>query len=145
MTLGTSDHVSVWTAPVYYIYHDMEFYFFSNSSSRHIQESEKFIKISASIHHNPKEWNDIKGIQMEGIVSKAKKGKKSVEAFKLYIKRFAFAKKIANKPISGSLDCFKEQFKVKWYKFIPEKIIYLDNSIRFGFKLRLLPNLEVCK
>lgn len=82
---------------------------------------------------------------MEGVVSGAGKGKQSVEAFRLYMKKFAFTKEMMTQPFSGSLDCFKEQFKVRWYKFIPKKIVYLDNSVRFGFKLLLQPNLEACK
>lgn len=137
MTLGTSDIKKVWTSPVFYLYSGSAFYFFSKKTSRHIQFAKKTGIASASIHHNPEEWADIKGIQMEGSISEASHDKKSVEAFKTYMKRFSFIQEIIKNPFSGSLVNFQEQFKVRWYTFIPEKMIYVDNSVHFGFKLEL--------
>ena len=145
MTIGTSNHTGVWTAPVYYVYHDTEFYFFSKPSSKHIKDAQAFARAAASIHHDPKDWNHIKGIQMEGTVLAAGWNKQSVEAFRLYGKKFPFTKEFMSKPFSGSLDQFQKQFKVRWYRFIPKKVVYLDNSISFGFKLMLQSDLTVCK
>ena len=100
---------------------------------------------AASIHHNPKDWQDIKGIQMEGVVSNANRKIQSIEAFDKYIKRFASVTDMITKPFSESLNCFIEQFDVRLYKLSPEKIVYLDNTIKFGFKIQLQPNLEVYK
>lgn len=147
MTIGTSDNLQAWTAPVYYIYIDNYFYFFSKKSSRHIRESQKNANASASIHANPQEWQDIKGIQMEGAISETdSKGGQDLAAFKQYVTRFPFVKELANIPFpSWSLDYFSDQLKVRWYKFVPEKIVYLDNSINFGFKIQLQADLSPAK
>lgn len=140
MTLGTSDIKSVWTASVYYIYSESEFYFFSKATSRHIMNAEKTGMASGSIHHNPEGWADIKGIQMEGVISRGGYGEKSLQVFRAYMKRFPFVHEIMNRPFSGSLENFTEQFKVKWYRFVPEKMVYLDNAVRFGFRVKFQCN-----
>ena len=137
MTLGTTDIKSVWTAPVYYIYLNSGFYFFSKATSRHILHTEVSGKAAASIHNNPQGWADIQGVQMEGVVSRAGCGKKSRQAFSAYVKRFPFVHEIMGGSFSGSLEGFTEQFKVRWYIFVPEKMVYLDNSVGFGFRRQI--------
>ncbi len=140
MTLGTSDSKSVWTAPVYYIYLDSRFYFFSKATSRHILNAKVSGMAAASIHNNPQGWADIEGVQMEGLITAAGGGEQSVRAFKAYLKRFSFVREIMHRSFSGSLASFTEQFKVRWYTFIPEKMVYLDNSVKFGFRLQFQCN-----
>lgn len=77
---------------------------------------------------------DIKGVQMEGVVSEAGRGNKSVQAFRAYVKRFPFVHEIMGSSFSGSPASFTEQFQVRWYMFVPEKMVYLDNSVKFGFR-----------
>ena len=134
MTLGTSDSKSVWTAPVYYIYLESIFYFFSKATSRHMLNAQVSGTAAASIHNNPQGWMDIKGVQMEGVVSEAGGGEKSVQAFRTYMKRFSFVKEIMSASFSGSLESFTEQLQVRWYMFVPKKMVYLDNSVKFGFR-----------
>ena len=138
MTLGTYDSSSVWTAPVYYIYFGSGFYFFSKKSSRHIENGMVSRTVAASIHHHPDGWADIKGIQMEGTLVPAGHGPRSIQAFKAYLKRFSEIKDLIRTPFSGSLDQFREQFKVGWYRFEPETMIYLDNSVKFGYSVEVL-------
>ncbi len=137
MTLGTTDSKHVWTAPVYYIYQGSRFYFFSKATSRHILNTEVSGTAAASIHNNPQGWADIQGVQMEGVVSRAGCGEKSVQAFRAYVKRFPFVHEIMGSSFSGSLVSFAEQFKVRWYIFVPEKMVYLDNSVGFGFRRQI--------
>ena len=134
MTLATSDSKSVWTAPVYYIYLESIFYFFSKATSRHILNARVSGTAAASIHNNPQGWADIKGVQMEGVVAEAEGGEKSAQAFRTYMQRFSFVKEILSASFSGSLKSFTEQFQVRWYMFVPEKMVYLDNSVKFGFR-----------
>ncbi len=72
---------------------------------------------------------------MTGKISDTGINKKSGLAFKAYLKKFDFIGEIKTTAASikdiGSLESV---FKVKFYKFTPEIIYYLDNSVAFGFK-----------
>lgn len=134
MTMATTAGDSSWAAPLYYIFDGSEFYFFSKSSSRHISEALKANKVSASIHFQSSGWSDIKGIQMTGVVSSAGISNKSASAFNLYLNRFDFIGEIKKSAAIRDIGAVESVFKVKFYKFTPEDVYYLDNTIKFGFK-----------
>lgn len=141
MTLATFSKKSTWSAPVYYFYLYKSFYFFSNSSSRHIQDSlEKKHLSSASIFEDPalfsfKPFDQIKGVQMSGVIEQAGKEKKAVKALVGYVKKFGIKKFIMDiENIDKSLFFFQTRFNAQFYKFVPYSVIYTDNSIEFGFK-----------
>ncbi len=142
MTLASTERNRSWTAPVYYVYKSEHFYFFSKQTSKHIANSQKTGHASASIHHNPVDWTDIRGLQMEGNITEATKSTHSLQAFKEYFNRFSFPDSNMPAALTDRLQWLKEQFQVRWYTFQPKTVVYLDNSVHFGFKLRLQPNLE---
>lgn len=139
MTLATSEKESPWSAPVYYIYCDNNFYFFSNPASQHITDALMTNMAAASIHFQSVGWSDIKGVQMSGTVSASGIGKQSASAFNRYLKKFDFIGEIKKSAAVRDIAYVESAFKVKFYKFIPETIDYLDNTVKFGFKERILP------
>lgn len=139
MTLATFEKESPWSAPVYYIYCDNNFYFFSNPVSQHITEALKVDMAAASIHFQSVGWSDIKGVQMSGTVSASGLGRQSALAFHRYMKKFDFIGEIKKTAAVSDIASIESVFKVKFYKFIPETIDYQDNTIKFGFKERVLP------
>jgi len=142
MTLGSSAKNRSWTAPVFYVYCSGLFYFFSKQDSTHIQNSIQTGHASGSIHHNPEDWQDIRGIQMEGSIHPAKQNEHSARAFTRYLDRFPFIHKDMGLPSTSRLGWLREQFQVRWYCFRPQNMVYLDNSVHFAFKLKLGPDLE---
>ena len=66
MTLATAKGDVAWSAPVYYVFFKSCFYFFSDPTSRHIQESLASGQASCSIYANASSWQEIRGIQMSG-------------------------------------------------------------------------------
>ena len=135
MTIASADNGSPWAAPVYYIFYDGSFYFFSKPDSRHITDTMNKGKAAASIHADSSGWADIRGIQMSGVISAAGINRTSGNAFKNYIKRFNFISEIKNVASSAKdIGSLESAFKVKFYKLTPLSLYYLDNSIRFGFR-----------
>ena len=139
MTLATSEKESPWSAPVYYIYCDNNFYFFSNPASQHITGALLNNRVAASIHFQSIGWSDIRGVQMSGTISASGLEKQSASAFNRYLKKFDFIGEIKKTVIIKDIASIESAFKVKFYKFIPETIDYQDNTIKFGFKERILP------
>jgi hypothetical protein len=137
MTLATANRNSAWAAPVYYAYFKTCFYFFSDPTSRHIQESLMSGQASAAIYAAASTWQGIRGIQMSGKIENISAGLMAVEALRAYLKKFPFTKNFFSPGKNLDLSAFSRRFKVKLYRFNPDLIYYLDNGIRFGFRERV--------
>ena len=137
MTLATAREDVAWAAPVYYAYFKSCFYFFSDPTSRHIQESLASDQASSAIHAAASTWQEIRGIQMSGRVSHVPMGLGAIEAVRAYLKKYPFTKDFFSKDEDLDLGAFSKRFKVKLYRFEPGLIYYLDNGVRFGFRERV--------
>jgi uncharacterized protein YhbP (UPF0306 family) len=137
MTLATAGALGPWAAPVYYIFLEPAFYFFSHPSSRHIEESLQSRRTSAAIHAQVFGWQDIRGIQMSGAVEAVSPGPGALRAIRSYLGKFPFTREFFNPSESIDLKAFLSRFRVNLYRFEPEVVYYLDNSIRFGFRERV--------
>jgi hypothetical protein len=141
MTLATSDGGSAWAAPVYYVYDRRAFYFFSDPGSRHIQEGLTAGESSAAIHAPSREWRDICGVQMSGKIERIPLGREAASAFGAYLKKYPFCKEFFSPGSVLNLETFIGRFKAKLYKFMPDRVYYQDNRIKFGHReLVVLPD-----
>jgi uncharacterized protein YhbP (UPF0306 family) len=134
MTLATAKGNVAWSAPVYYVFFKSSFYFFSDPTSRHIQESLASGQASCSIYANASTWQEIRGIQMSGHMENVPPRLGAIEVIRAYLKKFPFTKDFFKPGQAMDLDAFVKRFKVKLYRFKPTLVYYLDNSIRFGFR-----------
>lgn len=137
MTLATTSGDDAWAAPVYYVYQRPMFYFFSDPSSRHIQESVEGGNAASAIFCPASTWQDIRGVQMSGTIETVSGGFQALGVIRAYLKKFPFTKEFF--PDGGSIDlsAFTRHFKVKLYRFVPSLVYYQDNSIRFSFRERI--------
>ncbi|MCP4626201.1 MAG: hypothetical protein GY850_22225 [bacterium] len=134
MTLATSGGESAWAAPVYYVYDHRAFYFFSDPESRHIQEGLTAGDSSAAIHAPSREWRDICGVQMSGKIERIPLGREAASAFGAYLKKYPFCKEFFSPGSVLNLETFIGRFKAKLYKFLPGRVYYQDNRIKFGHR-----------
>ena len=138
MTLATAKGDAAWSAPVYYVFFKSCFYFFSDPTSRHVQESLESGQASSSIYANASTWQEIRGIQMSGQVETVSARLGTIEVIRAYLKRFPFTKDFFKPGQALDLEAFAKRFKVKLYRFKPSLVYYMDNSIRFGFREEVL-------
>ena len=138
MTLATCGGNIAWAAPVYYVFHRSAFYFFSDPASRHVVEALESGQAGGAIHGVGVGWREIRGIQMTGHIGALSMGLESAEAIGVYLKKFQFTKEFFSSGAALNLDAFTKRFRVKLYKFNPTLVYYLDNSLRFGFRERVL-------
>ena len=134
MTLATAKGNVAWSAPVYYVFFKSCFYFFSDPTSRHIQESLASGQASCSIFANASTWQEIRGIQMSGHMENVAPRLGAIQVIRAYLKKFPFTKDFFKPGQALDLDAFVTRFKVKLYCFKPTLVYYQDNSIRFGFR-----------
>ena len=134
MTLATTDGQAAWAAPVYYLFQESAFFFFSDPQSRHIREASANERVAVAIHPCVDGWQGIRGIQMSGVIRQVRTGVAGAQAFGAYIKRFPFIKDFFKPGQVVDLASLSKRFKVKFYRFDPDLVYYLDNQIRFGFR-----------
>lgn len=134
MALATAKDSISWAAPVYYVFYKSSFFFFSSPSSRHILEANDSEQASAAIYPSADTWQGIRGIQMSGLIGIVNPGLTGVQAVRAYIKKFPFTKEFFKPGQALDLENFGKRFNVRFYRFVPELVYYLDNRIKFGFR-----------
>lgn len=134
MTLASSQGGKAWAAPVYYIFRKSAFYFFSDPSSRHIQESMESGQAASAIYEDSNTWQGIRGIQMSGKIEAVPAGWEAIETIRAYLKKFSFTKGFFKSGQAIDLDAFFKRFRVQLYRFTPDLLYYMDNRFRFGFR-----------
>ncbi|WP_027358977.1 pyridoxamine 5'-phosphate oxidase family protein [Desulforegula conservatrix] len=138
MTLATACGNDPWAAPVYYIYYNNGFWFFSSENSRHIIDAEKNSGVAAaSVCGNPYDWSEIKGLQMKGKIRQTGITVESGIAYAKYIKNFVFVEKMLSGKQVKDVSDLEALFRVRWYVFVPDEVYYSDNSVSFGFRERV--------
>ncbi|MEA1973552.1 MAG: pyridoxamine 5'-phosphate oxidase family protein [Candidatus Cloacimonadota bacterium] len=137
MTLAVSEKDIPWASPVYFVFHDNRFYFFSNENSRHIEYAKDRKIISASIFQDSDRMDRIFGFQMSGILEKISKKTLYLTIVKKYVTKFSFLKQIFGPRIIENKHFFLEKFKSHLYCFHPDKIFLSDNSMTTEKRLKI--------
>lgn len=133
MTLATPWKNGAWSAPVYYLYRNKGFYFFSARDSRHIKGVEgSGDRVGASVFADGESFHDIRGIQMHGRIDKVKNHNEALSSALQYMKRFGIG-------FDGTepLQFIKDRFRASFFRFSPERMRYMDNGVNIGFKTEI--------
>ena len=128
MTLAVAKEGIPWSSPVYFVFQDAGFYFFSNEKSKHILHALDGQKVAASIFHDSDHMDRIFGFQMAGRVDEVSKQIQYLKVVKQYVTKFGFLKKAFGRQILENSSFFLEKFKSKLYCFTPERICLSDNA-----------------
>lgn len=129
MTIATQGDAGPWAAAVFYVHDGEGFVFLSAPSTRHCRDLARDARCAATIHDECEEWSAIKGIQLEGRVEELQ-GEAEVLARKRYAERFPVARGLD----SAAAPILKALAKVRWYRLVPERLRFIDNSLGFGHR-----------
>jgi len=129
MTLASHGAEGVWAAAVFYANDGFTIYFLSAPDSRHCRNLVDNPRASAAVHADYSDWKEIKGVQMEGTVS-VLAGEEEEKARRIYGTKFPIVGKLEQAPAS-IINAFA---KVRWYRLIPERLYFIDNSAGFGHR-----------
>ena len=132
MNLAVSNNDIPWSSPVYFVFHDYDFYFFSNENSKHIRYAQDQKIISASIFKDSDQMDLIFGFQMSGTLKKVSKATLYLAVVKKYVTKFSFLKQAFNSQPLENKNFFLEKFKSHLYCFHPDEIYLSDNSKTTG-------------
>jgi uncharacterized protein YhbP (UPF0306 family) len=86
--------------------------------------------VSATIHAQAWDWQEIKGVQLEGVCQPVRTPKERAVALALYGRKFSFlfSPSGAGALLTGALQ------RHTVYRISPHWIRWLDNSVAFGYK-----------
>ena len=132
LTLATVDRDGPWSAPVFYVFLDGRFYFFSSPNSRHIRSALTTRSAAASVYHEGNSWQSLKGLQMTGKIQLIDTAAVSMKAVGVYLKRFGFVSDFFKGGCKPTAKDFFSRFNVRLYAFTPAKAYFVDNRQGFG-------------
>lgn len=128
-TLATSSGDDVWAAAVFYVNEGSTLYFLSSPSSRHCLHLETNPRVAITVQEDYRDWLEIKGIQLEGDALEVT-GVEEERARRLYGEKFPVVGLLAQAPAA----IVKALAKVRWYKVVPRRLYFIDNSIGLGHR-----------
>jgi uncharacterized protein YhbP (UPF0306 family) len=97
--------------------------FVSGAESRHSLNIAASGRAAVAIYGEPRSWNDIVGLQMEGVVSAIPAGPEREAAWVTYRAKFPFV-----------VEFEAEVSRSTFYRFTPRWVRLIDNGVRFGYK-----------
>lgn len=115
------------STPLFFIGGDgLRLYWFSARSSRHSRNCARFPRVSVAVFRSTRNWQQIRGVQMDGLVSVVADRALRRQVDGDYRARFSLDDRFAAAIRRSALYCF-----------VPAWVRYLDNSREFGFKFEL--------
>ena len=129
MTLVTTGPEGPWAAAVFFVNDGFEFYFLSAPSTRHGENMSKCSQVAATIQLDYDNWQDIKGVQLEGEIN-VLNGAAKAAAMACYAKKFPVIQTALKAPSAIS----KAMAGVTWYKLVPRRLYFIDNAKGFGHR-----------
>ncbi len=132
MTLATQGDAGPWAAAVFYVNENLTLYWLSAPTSRHSLHLARNPQAAATVHEDYADWPQIKGVQIEGLANEIA-GDEAERARTLYGGKYPVIGNRAQMPaaIAAALA------RASWYKLVPNRIWFIDNSIAFGHREEL--------
>lgn len=131
MTLATQGAEGPWAAAVFYVNDGANLYFLSAPSTRHARNLERDPRVAATVQEDYSEWQEIRGIQLEGEAMRLN-APDSVRAATLFAGKFSFT---APDRTDGAIAAAMN--KIAWYRLRPTKLYFIDNSRGLGCREQL--------
>ncbi|MDP2821362.1 MAG: pyridoxamine 5'-phosphate oxidase family protein [Sulfuritalea sp.] len=129
MTLATSGAEGPWAAAVFYASEGSSLIFLSSPNTRHCRNLAQDSRCAATIQEDYRDWPEIKGIQLEGRVTRLE-GAEVASARERYGGKFPIAGPLAMVPPA----IVEALAKVSWYRLVPQRMHFIDNSKGFGHR-----------
>ncbi len=129
MTLATTGADGVWAAAVFYVNEGFACYFLSSPQSRHGRHLVDDPRVAATVQGQDDDWRTIRGVQMEGAVTRLAGADKD-RAFALYGGKFPQVGDVARRPI----EIAAALGRVSWYRLSPDRVYFVDNTKGFGHR-----------
>ena len=132
LCLASSSENDPWVSPVFYVVHNGMLVFLSAPHTRHCQNIKHNPIVSASVQDDYKNWEEIKGIQLQGKAAQLIDTEAAIDA---YSTKFPVTGPDAPPQIARALD------KIGWFAVTVEVLYFIDNSKGLGHRVELDPSI----
>ncbi|MEJ2039962.1 MAG: pyridoxamine 5'-phosphate oxidase family protein [Desulfosarcinaceae bacterium] len=129
------DHMP-WAAPVYYVFHQGGFYFFSSPRARHIRHGIDQGLCAGAIFADSDQWEGIRGLQMTGRMEEVRSLASMAVMTARFVFKFPFSKKFLS---GGDVSVPDLGDRVRCYVFTPLEAFIVNNRQTFGQRLAVDP------
>ncbi|WP_420640969.1 pyridoxamine 5'-phosphate oxidase family protein [Candidatus Leptofilum sp.] len=126
MTLATEGPEGLWAAAVFYVNDGFDLTFLSAGHTRHARNMTAVPHLAATIQEDYRDWQQIKGIQLEGQVSLLTDVSRETSIAR-YLQKYPFLAQ-ADANMQNAL------VEVNWYCLRPERLYFIDNSLGLGHR-----------
>ncbi|MCB1707127.1 MAG: pyridoxamine 5'-phosphate oxidase family protein [Halioglobus sp.] len=138
MTIATTGASGAWSAPVYFLFHQDCFYFFSSAASRHIEEALSNGACAVSLFSEDGDWRHIRGLQMCGSIAAAPYTAPTSAVLARYTEKFPTVASLFPDSLRD-LETFSEKSHTRLYRFQPSQVLLVDNAAGFGSRREIDP------
>jgi uncharacterized protein YhbP (UPF0306 family) len=128
-TLAAGSKEDLWAAAVFYVNDGFTLYFLSSPTSRHALNLVQNPRVALTIQEDYADWLKIKGVQIEGVAREIS-GAEEEMARRLYGEKFPVVGLLTHAPAA----IVKALAKVRWYKVVPHRLYFIDNSVGLGHR-----------
>ncbi len=138
VSLATVADGRPWAATVFYANVGTDLYFLSEPKTRHCTNILAGGVVAATINEDYRDWQQIKGIQLEGRAAEVSGKVALARALAAYLGKYPFVKQFLG---AGSLlqgvQIAGKAFDIRMWRLRPERLYYLDNARGFSAREEL--------
>ena len=122
-----------WASTVFYVNVGLTLYYLSEPKTRHVQNSMVNRSVAATVNEDYRDWQEIKGIQMEGICEEVGGKRELARALSAYVKKYPFvARFLTPGQLLRGMSVGGHPLDVHLYRLRPSRVLYLDNARGFS-------------
>ncbi|RMG54017.1 MAG: pyridoxamine 5'-phosphate oxidase [Acidobacteria bacterium] len=139
MTLATIGPDGPWATGLFYAHDEFDVYWLSDPRSRHSRNIAVNPQVAVAIHEDYRRWEEIRGIQMEGVAELVGPLADAGRPADIYLTRYPFLRDPAHlpRPLAEALT------RARLYHFMPRRIYFIDNSQGFASRQEvMLPSMD---
>ena len=131
-----------WAATVFYVNLGLTLYFLSEPKTRHVQNCAANPSVAATVNEDYRDWQQIKGIQLEGKCEEVRSKREMARALAAYVKKYPFvARFLSPGQLLRGMSVGGRALDVRFYRVLPSRLLFLDNER--GFSNRQEVSLDV--
>ncbi len=122
-----------WAATVFYVNLGFTLYFLSEPKTRHVQNCLGHSTVAATVNEDYRDWQEIKGIQLEGTCEEVRGKRELARALAAYVKKYPFvARFLSPGQLLRGMSVGGRALDVRFYRLLPARFLFLDNERGFS-------------
>jgi uncharacterized protein YhbP (UPF0306 family) len=127
-----------WASTVFYVNVGTDLYFLSEPKTRHSQNILAHQRVAGTINEDYRDWQQIKGIQLEGQAAEVSGKLELARALGAYLAKYPFVKQFLSPgQLLTGVKIAGKSFDIRLWRLRPQRLYYLDNARGFSAREEL--------